>query len=63
MVRALHALNLTVVADDQPDGPPGHALIPELTLSAYERNKEALKAVLVELARLASQDIVHSPDS
>lgn len=62
-VRALHALNLTVITDDRTDGPPGHALIPELNLSAYERDKEAWKAVLVELGRLASQDIVHEPDS
>ena len=62
-VRALQALNLTVVADEQPDGPPGHALIPELSLTAYEQTKEPLKAVLVELARLASEAIVHEPDT
>ena len=60
-VQALGALNLTVLADEQGGGLPGHALIPEINASTYEENREALKAVLEELARLASQEIVHRP--
>lgn len=62
-VETLRALNLTVVLDELAQGPPGHALIPELGLTAYEQYKEILKPVLVELARLASSAVVHQPDS
>lgn len=61
-VGALLGLGLTVVADEQPQGPPGHASIPELSLAAYQDKKVAMKIVLAELARLASQEIVHRPD-
>lgn len=60
-VQALNTLGLSAVADVKPNGPPGHALIPELAFTAYEQDKERLKAVLVELARLGSQAIVHQP--
>jgi hypothetical protein len=62
-VRALRQLGLTVVPDDAPGAPAGHALIPELRLSEYERDKQRLKDVLLDLARLASQAIVHEADS
>jgi hypothetical protein len=58
-VRLLLSLGLTVVPDDAPDSPPGHALIPELSLAAYEGNKQRLKDVLLELARAAGEAIVH----
>ena len=60
-VQSLHNLGLTVVPEEHPAGPPGHALIPELSVTSYRQNKEQMKAVLVELARLASLAIVHSP--
>ncbi|MCY2987012.1 MAG: hypothetical protein NTY19_03980 [Planctomycetota bacterium] len=35
----------------------------ELALAEYERDKLRLKNVLLELSRLASQAIVHEPES
>jgi hypothetical protein len=60
-VTALIALGLTVVADDQPDGLPGHALIPELSEPAYRLNKKQLKVVIAALTELASRHVVHRP--
>lgn len=37
----------------------GLSVDPELSWPAYQANKQALKPVLVELAKLASTDIVH----
>ncbi len=58
LVQDLHRLGLTVIPE--PDGPPGHAVIPELSWQAYQANKQRLKQVQVELAKLASAAIVHS---
>ncbi|MBI3461649.1 MAG: hypothetical protein HY000_01110 [Planctomycetes bacterium] len=60
-VQTLHALNLSVIPDELTDGPRGHALIPELSVTAYQQNKQGLKGVLTELARLASQAVVYTP--
>jgi hypothetical protein len=60
-VRDLHSLGLTVVPDPLPSGPPGHALIPELNVAAYRAHKVRWKQILIELARLASADIVLRP--
>jgi hypothetical protein len=60
-VRDLRNLGLTVVPDPIPGGPHGHALIPELRLAAYQARKQHFKLVLIEMARLASADIVHHP--
>ena len=60
-VGALHDLGLTVKPDPAPGGPPGHAVIPELSRQAYESQKPRWKPVLVELAKLASADIVLRP--
>jgi hypothetical protein len=60
-VRDLHRLGLTVVPEPIPGGPAGHAVIPELSWPAYQAQKQHWKAVLVELAKLASMDIVHRP--
>ena len=62
-VKTLSTLNLSVIPDEQEGSPPGHALIPELCLSAYQKNKERLKDVQIDLARLASQAIVLLPKS
>jgi hypothetical protein len=62
-VKTLSTLNLTVIPDEQEGSPPGHALIPELCFSAYQENKDRLKDVQIELARLASQAIVLLPKS
>ena len=40
---------------------PGHAVVPELGWDAYHADKQGWKPVLVELARLASADIVYQP--
>ena len=60
-VRDLEKLGLTVQPDPIEGGPRGHAIIPELNSHAYKANKNLLKPILVELARLASADIVHVP--
>jgi hypothetical protein len=58
-VRALRNLRLTVVPEPHPGGPPGHAVIPELSWAAYQSQKEHLKPILLELAKLANAEIVH----
>ena len=60
-IASLHTLGLSVIADERSEGPPGHALIPELSFASYDRDKERWRAVLVELARLACEAIVHQP--
>ena len=58
-VRTLHSLNLTIVPTAGPL--PGHAVIPELSKPAYDANKQLLKELMLELAKLADQKIVHTP--
>lgn len=60
-VRDLQKLGLSVLPDPIPGGPPGHAVIPELSWPTYQADKNRLKPILVELAKLASADIVHKP--
>ncbi|HYV34792.1 MAG TPA: hypothetical protein VE988_03750 [Gemmataceae bacterium] len=58
-VRALLNLGLTINPEPKAEGPAGHAVIPQLTWDAYQADKERWKPILVELAKLASADIVH----
>lgn len=60
-VQALKNLGLTVNPDPLADGPPGHAIIPEINSHAYQNRKHEMKPILLELARLASAEIVHRP--
>ena len=60
-VQDLHRLGLAVVPEPDPNGPLGHAIIPELSWQAYQADKRRLKQVQVELAKLASAAIVHQP--
>jgi hypothetical protein len=60
-VRDLRKLGLTVVPDPVAGGPLGHAVIPELSWSAYQAQKQRWKPTLLDLAKLASADIVYSP--
>ena len=60
-VRDLLRLGLTVVPEPDPDGPPGHAVIPELSWQAYQADKQRLKDIQLELAKLATTAIVHQP--
>jgi hypothetical protein len=62
-VEALARLGLTVVPDEDPDGLPGHAVIPQLSFPEYERDKQRLKDILLELARLGTQAIVLEPEA
>src|SRR5437867_5195606 len=39
-VADLRRLGLTVVPDPDPNGPPGHAVIPELNWQAYRADKQ-----------------------
>jgi hypothetical protein len=52
---------LTVLAAPDPSGPSGHAVIPELSWPAYQADKQRLKPIQLELARLASAELVHHP--
>ena len=58
-LRNLAKLGLAVKPDPIAGGPPGHTLIPDLSAIAYQANKQSLKAITAELAKLASADIVH----
>jgi hypothetical protein len=60
-VRDLLRLVLTVVPDPVLTGPAGHAIIPELSKLAYQADKQRLKEIQLQLAKLASADIVYSP--
>jgi hypothetical protein len=60
-VRDLLNLGLNVEPDPITGGPLGHAVIPELSWPAYQANKQKLKPILVQLARLAGADIVNVP--
>ncbi len=60
-VQDLQWLGLTVVPEPDPNGPPGHAVIPELSWQAYQANKERLKDIQLELAKLATAAILHQP--
>jgi hypothetical protein len=55
----LRKLGLTVLPEPISGGPPGHAVIPELSWPAYEADKQRLKQTQIELAKLASAAIVH----
>ena len=50
-----------IMIEPVPSGPPGHAVIPELTWAAYNAQKPRWRPILVDLARLASADIVYRP--
>lgn len=60
-IEDLSALGLSV--QQTPGHVVGHLIVPELSRSAYERNKPTMKEVFLKLANLASQDIVHRPSS
>ena len=62
-VRALRELGLSVVPEPTKQGPRGHAVIPELSRPAYLADKGRWKQVLVQLATLASADIVYQPSA
>jgi len=60
-VSNLKALGLNVVPSPEEDDIPGHCVIPELSWPSYQANKERMKEVQVELAKLADQNIVLRP--
>jgi hypothetical protein len=62
LVKDLLSLKLSVVADPQEDGPRGHALIPELSYALSSVRKADSKVLQRELAKLASEAIVHRPN-
>jgi len=57
-VSTLIALGLTIVPDPRNDQPPGHAVIPELSISKMKQNKTKCKEIQRELAKLASRNII-----
>ncbi len=54
-------LGLTIIPEPVAGGPRGHAVIPELSWAAYQADKKRLKEVQLELATIASKNIVHRP--
>jgi hypothetical protein len=60
-VLDLRSIGLTVVPEPQPQGPRGHAVIPELSWQAFGAEKHALKAKQLQLAKWASAAIILSP--
>ena len=60
-VSELRRLGLTIVPDPVPGGPPGHAVLPELSWDNYHARQEPWKVILAELAKLASAGIVYRP--
>jgi hypothetical protein len=60
-VEDLQALGLSVERDELPLGPRGHAVIPEISTHMYQSDKGKCKAIMIELARLASSRIVYCP--
>jgi hypothetical protein len=60
-VLQLRYLGLSVKADEQSQGPTGHALIPELSLPAYQQDKQKSRELQMRLAELAEQEIVLVP--
>jgi hypothetical protein len=63
LVSDLHQLGLTVRKDEQPNGPVGHALIPELSLDACRIDKARWRAIQVLLAEIAGKGIVVFPQN
>jgi len=57
-VSNLIALGLTIVPDTRNDQPPGHAIIPELSISEMKQNKTKCKEIQRELAKLAGRNII-----
>lgn len=60
-VRDLRKLNLTVVPAPRSEL-PGHAVIPELSWEAQQKDKKRSKQLQIELAKLAGQFIAHRPE-
>ncbi|MCW9023634.1 MAG: hypothetical protein OQK73_03025 [Gammaproteobacteria bacterium] len=58
----LISLGLNLIPDPLPPL-PGHSLIPELSRGSKKANRNFYKEVTLELAKLASQDIVYFPNS
>jgi hypothetical protein len=63
LVQSLINLGLSLTPEDDPEGPIGHYVIPELRLSEYGLKKNELKDKQELLARIASDNIVHRPPS
>jgi len=60
-VADLATLSLSVEPDPQVDGLPGHSLVPELKYGAKGDAKNRERELRLELARLASQNVVFHP--
>lgn len=58
-IQDLRRLGLSILPEPNPDGPPGHAVIPELSWDRYNADKKRSKEVQFELADIASRNIVY----
>jgi len=54
-VRTLLQLGLTIIAKPMPEEPPGHAIIPEMNFPRYQTNKDKVKELSIELAKVATK--------
>ena len=61
-VSDILALGLTVIPNPKNEQLSGHALIPELSIGAYTKDKEVSKLLLYRLAILAGNEIVFAPE-
>ena len=61
-VSDIISLGLTVIPNPKDDQLPGHALIPTLSIVAYNKNKEDCKVLMYKLAILAGNDIVYTQE-
>ncbi len=61
-VSDLRKLGLTVLPEPDPNGPAGHAVIPELNWKAYQANKRDLREIQLRLGKLAGEGIVLRPN-
>ena len=61
-IADLAALGLSVVVDEQAHGPPGHALIPELSFDACQQNQTHCRQIQIRLAALACSAVVVMPE-
>lgn len=62
LAARIRGLGLSVEPDPLVSGPPGHALIPELTAEMRKNDPERCKQLQLELALIASERIVHTPE-
>lgn len=64
-VGDLLGIEVTVKASPEPDGPRGHAVIPEMNITEWNNKKKnpKLKEIRKRMADMAARDIAFDPDA